>query len=51
GRAHLRPDLARPVGNRLFFAGEATSTEFFSTAHGAYFSGIRAIAEFRKGHG
>src|SRR5690606_41422983 len=25
GKAHLRPDLARPVGDSLFFAGEATA--------------------------
>ena len=45
GMAHLRVDLARPVANRLFFAGEATSTEFYSTVHGACFSGRRAVAE------
>jgi len=26
----------------LFFAGEATSPNFFSTAHGAYLSGLSA---------
>src|SRR3954451_24225099 len=31
----------RPM-NRIFFAGEATSQRFFSTAHGAYQSGRRA---------
>ncbi len=34
--------LATPVLNRLFFAGEATSTTDPSTVHGAYLSGIRA---------
>ena len=34
--------LAAPVDNRLFFAGEATSPNFFSTAHGAYLSGLTA---------
>jgi monoamine oxidase len=29
----------------LFFAGEATSPEFFSTAHGARDSGERAAKE------
>jgi len=42
GAAHQRRELARPLDGRLFFAGEATSTEFFSTAHGAYLSGIAA---------
>lgn len=44
GAAHRRRELARPLDDRLFFAGEATSSEFFSTAHGAYLSG-RAAAE------
>jgi monoamine oxidase len=34
--------LGGPVGDRLFFAGEACSPDFFSTAHGAYLSGIEA---------
>ena len=37
--------LAAPVDGRLFFAGEATSPEFFSTAHGARDSGERAAKE------
>jgi monoamine oxidase len=37
--------LAAPVDGRLFFAGEATSPEFFSTAHGARDSGERAAEE------
>src|SRR5260370_12854707 len=37
--------LAAPVDNRLFFAGEATSPNFFSTAHGARDSGERAAEE------
>lgn len=43
GKAHLRADLATPVGDQLFFAGEATSTDWFSTAHGAHLSGIAAV--------
>lgn len=41
----MRKVLARPLGNRLFFAGEATSTAHFGTTHGAYLSGIRAARE------
>jgi monoamine oxidase len=33
--------LAAPVGNRLFFAGEATHRHYPGTVHGAYLSGIR----------
>ena len=42
GHAEDRAVLAAPVDNRLFFAGEATSPNFFSTAHGAYLSGLTA---------
>jgi len=41
--------LAEPVNERLFFAGEATSPHFFSTAHGAYESGERAAQEALAG--
>ena len=34
-------DLAAEVDNKLFFAGEHTEPDYFSTAHGAYLSGIR----------
>lgn len=39
---HSRRDLAKPVGNRLFFAGEATDQKFPATTHGALLSGKRA---------
>jgi monoamine oxidase len=42
GQAHRRADLGKPLENRLFFAGEATSPEFYSTCHGAHTSGIEA---------
>jgi monoamine oxidase len=45
GHAGDREVLAAPVDGRLFFAGEATSPEFFSTAHGARDSGERAAEE------
>jgi monoamine oxidase len=45
GHAGARAVLAAPVEGRLFFAGEATSPNFFSTAHGARDSGERAAAE------
>ncbi|MET4801824.1 NAD(P)/FAD-dependent oxidoreductase [Bradyrhizobium sp. LB11.1] len=40
-----RAVLAAPVDGRLFFAGEATSPTFFTTAHGARDSGERAAKE------
>jgi monoamine oxidase len=45
GHAGDRAILAAPVDGRLFFAGEATSPNFFSTAHGARDSGERAAGE------
>ena len=45
GHAGDRAILAAPVDGRLFFAGEATSPHFFSTAHGARDSGARAARE------
>lgn len=51
GRAGQRSVLATPVDDRLFFAGEATSPDFFSTAHGARDSGERAAMEVLKALG
>ena len=48
GHADARAVLAEPVNDRLFFAGEATSPNFFSTAHGARESGERAAKEVMK---
>jgi monoamine oxidase len=42
GAADERAVLAAPVDDRLFFAGEACSIHDFSTAHGAYLTGIVA---------
>jgi monoamine oxidase len=45
GAAGERAVLAGPVDERLFFAGEACSTHDFSTAHGAYLTGIEAAEQ------
>jgi monoamine oxidase len=34
-------DLAEAINDKLFFGGEHTEIDYFSTAHGAYLSGIR----------
>ncbi len=49
GSADRRSDLAQPIDERLFFAGEATSCDFFSTAHGAYLSGVAAAEAVQLG--
>jgi len=51
GHAGDRAILAALVDNRLFFAGEATSPNFFSTAHGAHNSGGRAARELLASYG
>ena len=40
-----RTTLGRPIGSRLFFAGEATEPGFPGTVHGAFMSGERAAQE------
>ena len=45
GGVELQCNVAAPVDNRLFFAGEACSPHFFSTAHGAYETGTAAAEE------
>jgi monoamine oxidase len=42
GHSDARGRLAAPIDGRLFFAGEACSGRSFSTAHGAYFTGVEA---------
>lgn len=42
GHADSRATLATPVDDRIFFAGEACSYDQFSTAHGAYLTGLAA---------
>ncbi len=34
-------DLAEEINDKLFFGGEHTEADYFSTVHGAYLSGIR----------
>jgi monoamine oxidase len=45
GHAEDRAALAASIDGRLFFAGEACSPAYFSTAHGAFTSGIAAADE------
>lgn len=42
GAAGQRAVLAEPIDGRLFFAGEACSAHDFSTAHGAFETGVAA---------
>ncbi|MGZ3410873.1 MAG: flavin monoamine oxidase family protein [Xanthobacteraceae bacterium] len=42
GKAQCRVVLTEPVDDKLYFAGEACSKTAFSTAHGAYATGIAA---------
>jgi len=45
GESRRRAELAAPLDEKIFFAGEATDAQDFSTAHGAYASGVRAAEE------
>jgi monoamine oxidase len=42
GRAAARAELAMPIDDRLFFAGEACSRNYMGDVHGAWFTGIAA---------
>ena len=42
GNTDARRILAEPLADRVFFAGEATMTDTYSTVHGAFLSGKRA---------
>jgi monoamine oxidase len=42
GRSGARERLATTVEDRIFFAGEACSLDSFTTAHGAFLSGLKA---------
>ncbi len=45
GKAGCRAKLASQIDDRLFFAGEACSTNDFSTAHGGWFTGVDAAEQ------
>ncbi|NKB62914.1 MAG: NAD(P)-binding protein [Gammaproteobacteria bacterium] len=45
GHGDARRVLAETVGEKLYFAGEATSQDALNTAHGAYLSGKCAVSE------
>ena len=50
---HLKPgsdltacnEIAKSLGNKVFFAGDATSKNYMATAHGAYLSGLDAATK------
>jgi len=42
GRAHMREQLQVPVADKIFFAGEACSIDYFGTVMGAWRSGVSA---------
>lgn len=48
GSRDARKNLAEPVGGNLWFAGEAASTDQFSTAHGAWISGRNAVSRIAE---
>ena len=48
GAEAARAQLAEPVSQKLFFAGEHCSDVDFSTAHGAYRTGVNAADEVIK---
>jgi monoamine oxidase len=45
GKAECRQILAEPVEGRIFFAGEACSAHDYSTAHGAFRTGVIAAEQ------
>ncbi|MGA7487536.1 MAG: NAD(P)/FAD-dependent oxidoreductase [Xanthobacteraceae bacterium] len=51
GKADCRGALAAPVDDRLFFAGEACSRHAYSTAHGAYLTGVAAAEQAMAARG
>ncbi|MYE24045.1 MAG: NAD(P)-binding protein [Gammaproteobacteria bacterium] len=41
-------EVAGPIDNRLFFAGEATTEDYPATVHGAYLTGQRAASQIAE---
>jgi len=50
GGADAPNELAEPLSDRLYFAGEAASDGHWGTVHGAIASGINSAREFLKSH-
>jgi monoamine oxidase len=49
GSHKLRKHLARPIDDKIFFAGEATHTQgHFATVHGALETAERAVEEINE---
>lgn len=48
GRAHMREKLSEPLGERVFFAGEACSVNYFGTLNGAWETGAAAACAVMK---
>ncbi len=51
GHADDRAKLAATVEDRIYFAGEACSRADYSTAHGAYLTGVAAAKAIAKSRG
>lgn len=48
GYTHLREVLRRPLGERVFFAGEACHPSLWATCAGAYLSGLETAEEVAR---
>ena len=44
----MRDDLARSIGDKVYFCGEATTRDYSATVHGAFLTGRRAASEILK---
>jgi monoamine oxidase len=51
GQFHQRAILSQPIQSKLFFCGEATSTDHFCTCHGARMTGERVAQEIQSAIG
>lgn len=51
GQFHQRAVLSQAIQNKLFFCGEATSTDHFCTCHGARMTGERVAQEIQSAIG